>query len=104
MNHPPIPPNCDVFYERENEEGVRVWWAQGLGIGTIELHRLAGPEYTRWRLWTSWAGRCAWLDEAERIGEPTSLVAEWKSPGMLWAEAIRNANEWKSWGLGEKWE
>lgn len=94
MNHPPIPPNCDLKRYENSDRGYS-WmfldgW-RGLPEGDFRAKSIV-----------SCYMRCAWQDETARL-EKQSLAKDIDdySHESLWdkiGDCFKNAGAWNEWG------
>ena len=99
---PPIPPNSHMF-EWNNEDGEWDFILPLCGAGGGPLHiRLSHATLPEYRPVISYAARCSWLDQMQRIsmehpsGTRNSRVRRLKNE--LVSECGRIASAWKGWG------
>lgn len=106
MNHPPIPPNCDMFYESESKTGP-YWIINNLAVTSICLHDTDKDD----RKIIAAVARCAWSDEKRRLkselGEMCTSNCECDNPTDIRStlsirhaisNAKQNAKSWRLWG------
>lgn len=103
MNHPPIPPNCDLF-----EFDCGEWWFRW-PVGTMTcLNTTCKDLNDRTQIIASVA-RCAWLDERVRLYADYRTQCskcygyedeKWpkEHPDLKAKACIDNAEAWRMWG------
>lgn len=113
--HPPIPPNCELFYVDSGATcfqviSLRSKFKRPFKINTPERVQAIPPN---WRLVIAAVARCAWLDERERRslnveefeaqykGDLEALKKNgevyWLQQGWWADEGNKNAAAWAAW-------